>query len=302
MIVKNENQIQHIWKRTRLKQHFLKIISNTQLRGCPLNRSILITKLNDLVYNEHANDKEIYDEMFYLVQNFVIHSAEWNKKGNEEYRGAHRTEKLLEIIRKCKPRIGINRVLDIGCADGKITSFIGKTLGLNKDQVFGCDVLENDDANDSYTYSQIKNNDLPYASRSMDLVVAFMSFHHIKHISKTLKEIDRILKPNGLLIIREHNCLNNDISTILDVVHGFYTMVWSNPKEFADFGDYYIHYRSSKEWKRLITRRNAFREIYNDSKDENYWKLDKFKDRIPNPLRYYYAVYEKQPDTRRKRF
>lgn len=295
--VKGVNQISTIWNNPDLRKHFMQIISNTQLRNCPKIRSIFMSKLNELLLgNNNITDETVYDEMYELIHTHIKNSQEWAEKSSDAYRADNRLERLVKILNKTVPNSNINQILDIGCADGKITSKIGRHFGLPTDCIHGCDVMdtftEDDDINYVHT-TIIENQKLPYEDQSMDLVIALMSLHHVQNLNFTLNEIKRVLKPGGLFFIREHNVTSNRLELILDAIHGFYAMVWNEDREIIDFARYYLKYKSAAQWTKLITT-YEFEELYNDQKDEAYWKRSKYKDKIPNPLRYYYALYKKE--------
>lgn len=43
----------------------------------------------------------------------------------------------------------------------------------------------------------------------IDLITSFVTFHHLSRLEPTLKELTRILRKDGYLIIREHDCDNS---------------------------------------------------------------------------------------------
>lgn len=47
--------------------------------------------------------------------------------------------------------------------------------------------------------------DVPCADRSVDLITCFSVLHHIPNVSRVIAEFSRVLKPQGLLLIREPN-------------------------------------------------------------------------------------------------
>ena len=115
-------------------------------------------------------------------------------------------------------------------------------MDVNPEQLHGCDVekLKSDNPyRNNFTFTHLYNEkesySLPYEDASCDVILALMSLHHIPNKRLMLDEIKRILKPGGLFIIREHDCVSNGLGLVLDVVHGFYSMVWANPREMEDF-------------------------------------------------------------------
>ncbi len=75
--------------------------------------------------------------------------------------------------------------------------------------------------------------------------------HHIapKNLCILLSEINRVMKPNGIIILREHNVTNVNDGHSLDIMHNFYDYVWN------DIGDTYqwkTNYKSHIEWSKLL--------------------------------------------------
>lgn len=188
------------------------------------------------------------------------------------------------------------KILDIGCAEGSISVMIGQYFGLDASHMHGCDIIENKSQNISeqmtFTHITDENNSYQklYDNEQFDIIIALMSLHHIKNRDEILKQIHRILKPNGLFIIREHNCISKGLSLVLDAIHGFYSMVWANPREMSDFQtEYFANYTRSDDLTKIIIS-FGFSELYNNRFNE-YPRF--YYGKVINPLNYYYAVYRK---------
>ncbi len=322
-----------VWRNRLCKKIFLDILGNTQFRRCKESKKQFITKLNSLVYDQKQGDNGIYDEIHeWFHEELLVNDSKlmgiW--EDNHYFRMKDRATKIVVFINdfcKMNPNNSFYnsfysqmrndrkhgggydlklpkniewmqslKILDLGCAEGTITSCLGSLLNSPKENVHGCDIIDLDQEeqyNRQFTYNHIGDSDeslLPYESNSFDVIVALMSLHHIQNVELTLREINRVLKPGGLLIIREHDCVIRELRSVLDIVHAFYALVWSNPRELEDFSTYYSHYRRSVDWRNLITR-TGFIECINTCRTERYPKYHKNK--IINPLRYYYAVYRK---------
>jgi len=72
------------------------------------------------------------------------------------------------------------------------------------------------------------------ADNRVDLITAFVTFHHVSQLRKTLNELARILRPDGYLILREHDCKNQHSfsAKYLNFVHAI--MMIAKVGEFAD--------------------------------------------------------------------
>lgn len=195
------------------------------------------------------------------------------------------------------PRKGIPKltsVLDLGCGEGSITNVVGRLLGLERDNIHGCDTfpIEDEILFNYQMLDPLERNRLPYEDAKHEIVYAFMSLHHIRNVERTLAEVFRVLKPGGIFIIREHDCVTEGLGMVLDIVHGFYSMVWSNPQEKKDFEtEYWAYYRRAGELEQLIVAA-GFERVLSTHRDEPFPVISKGK--VLNPLKYYYAVYRKR--------
>lgn len=269
---------------------------------CPPGFPSKVTSKPSLV-----TDDEVYAKMWnYVHVTMPKSSKKLLNLNNHYFRSVNRAEKIQFLIRKYLKTENANvnmtkrqsiSILDIGCAEGNITIRVGDYLDLEPSQINGCDVTDladNHENTDKFMFKHLKqcsDTRLPYEDNSQDVVLALMSLHHIRNIDLMMREINRVLKVGGLLIIREHDSTSQKFATILDVIHGFYGMVWSNPAEFTSFSQYYAKYFGKEEMTRFIEN-CGFKEIYNDCRNEPYPQFHKNK--IINPLKYYYAVFIKK--------
>lgn len=100
-----------------------------------------------------------------------------------------------------------SRTLDIGCSGGK--EVIKITKRINKPQIWGIDI-------DNHSISLAKKvgiktikynieNGLPLKSNFFDLVIANQIIEHVLDVDQLIKEIKRVLKPNGYLLVSTEN-------------------------------------------------------------------------------------------------
>ena len=290
--------IQKVWAHKVLQKIFLEILTNTQLHNERSLKRKFIDKMNELV-PQGLDDDSIYKEFFSFIHVDLDEHLRKKIQHKERYRVTNRVQKILHFIYQFgTPHIPIQSILDIGCDHGDITGEIGKKLELQRESVHGCDIINMDkQICENFTYHEIKESDkaeLPFSNDSQDIVYAFMSLHHIKNIHDTLKEIYRVLKPQGLFIIREHDSTNRleGYKDVLDIIHGFYSMVWSNPNEKECFSkEHWAHYFTSPELIMLI-RSFGFHILLDTSFPKQRFP-QYYNRKMINPLRYYYAVFKK---------
>ena len=163
--------------------------------------------------------------------------------------------------------------VDIGCSEGGITQFLGKSLGLN--HVYGVDIVDEskitriDDNNDVHMeyikLDMTKHTEycLPFLDESVDLITILMCLHHINKNESCIKEISRTMKKGGYLIVQEHDAQTKEDKICLDILHGMYSIVWNEVGKVEDPNfceTYESFYKSRKEWTELILS-NGFEEI-----------------------------------------
>lgn len=186
--------------------------------------------------------------------------------------------KDLDIISSFK----CTQYLDIGCAEGGLTSAIGHQLQLDKPNIHGCDLYDID--NNKFIYTKMKkNNKLPYKDNQFQVVSFIMSLHHIVNINDIMCELKRITSKNAKIIIREHDCSHDYTKIYLDIIHIFYMFIVSDERDINKFNqlksEIISSFRSKKEW---------------DSIFNNYgFKNIKYIDPGKNLFDSYYSIYDK---------
>jgi len=99
-------------------------------------------------------------------------------------------------------------VLEIGCGNGTGTKLIQKYFSPKK--IYAVDIDEkmlkkaqkkNNDTNIIFEIADVTK--LPYADNTFDAIFDFGMIHHIVEWKVCLKELKRVLKPNGELILED---------------------------------------------------------------------------------------------------
>ena len=170
----------------------------------------LVQCLNcDLVYIKNIPDND-YLRYFY---DEVLNSQKWLSQFPEEcnahyyqqrnQQGAKGYEGYANKIKEHKQE---GKILDIGCGDA---CMLRHFFSLDKWQKYGCDI-----SNKAYDFHQGKNNfiffhgyleEAKYPSDTFDVVTGFDVIEHVIDPMNLVKEIHRILKPKGLLVLHTVN-------------------------------------------------------------------------------------------------
>ena len=97
--------------------------------------------------------------------------------------------------------------LDIGCGNGTLTKRIMSHYGIDKAYGVDKEYIETKDIPEGLVISKCDTDleVLPYKDNSFDLVHLGETFEHLFSPDKCLKEIYRVLKPNGLCFISTPN-------------------------------------------------------------------------------------------------
>lgn len=138
----------------------------------------------------------------------------WNRKAwNRIFRKEKKTfptilKDMTTVVKFFKKR-KINRILDLGCGTGRHLIYLAK----HNFDVYGIDISEygikiaNKCLKEENLKAHLKIGDiykkLPYEDNFFDAIVSTKTMHHgkIENIRKLIKEIERILKPHGLIFI-----------------------------------------------------------------------------------------------------
>jgi SAM-dependent methyltransferase len=232
------------------------------------------------------NDINIYNK---LRENRKIKEPELKNKRNKK-----RANEVFKFIsdekKKMSLPIGGDQFyhLDYGGNDGGVASELAKLMKINNTQMFSADVekwLGNTKKNvyDNITYTLLSENQkLPYRDNSFDSISCLQVLHHIEFIDVHVKELHRVLKPGGILVIKEHDCNNTSTEFLIDIEHMIHEYVEPNEPNIDILNNYAAFYKSFTDLNELIT--DIGFEFITDNYDFNI----KF-----NPTRYYFAIYKK---------
>ncbi len=112
-------------------------------------------------------------------------------------------EILLGILKDTKNEA---RILDVGC--GKAEFLFGLQEFFPEAFMFGCDILEEEERFKKRIYyyqHDLNTGHLPYPRRYLDAVIMIDVLEHIHNPPEILREIKRILKPDGKFFLHVPN-------------------------------------------------------------------------------------------------
>jgi len=134
---------------------------------------------------------------------------QWNKIFKEKGEVFIKPQENIPGTVKLFKKKGVKRILDLGCGSGRHIVYLAKQ-GF---EVYGIDIaregvkiaknwLEKEKLRASFKIGDIYKK-LPYPNDFFDAIISTQALHHnkIENIRKLIKEIERILKPKGLIFI-----------------------------------------------------------------------------------------------------
>ena len=97
------------------------------------------------------------------------------------------------------------RILDVGCANGKLLSMLAEKQPISG---YGLDISSEmvkvaSQLHPEFAFEQGTAENLPFGTAAFDLVTCSASFHHFPNPEQFLKEAARVLAPKGRLAISE---------------------------------------------------------------------------------------------------
>ncbi len=116
-----------------------------------------------------------------------------------------------EYIRAFADTIKDSKILDVGCGTGNYTRLFCK----NNNQVFGLDIKDHRFKQYAGHFHFVKygGKKFPFPDKSFDVVTSFDVIEHIENDNNFVKEIKRVLKTNGKILIATPN--KNRLSNLL---------------------------------------------------------------------------------------
>jgi SAM-dependent methyltransferase len=121
---------------------------------------------------------------------------EWARAPNHDAFWAYR-ESLIAFIGR-----GEGQALDVGCGEGRVSREL-KSCGYRVTASDPVRELVNaaKEVGSADDYAVASGTDLPFADTSFDLVMAYNVLMDVEDVPATLKEIRRVLRPAGVLVV-----------------------------------------------------------------------------------------------------
>lgn len=112
----------------------------------------------------------------------------------------------MEQLRKYFKGHEINSILDVGTGTGDFVAVLKEVFPSSKITGIDPNVESLNQAIQKYadvTFSEMTGEKLDYENDSFDVASISMALHHLPDVSTTLKEMQRVVKPGGWIIVNE---------------------------------------------------------------------------------------------------
>ena len=208
-----------------------------------------------------------------------------SKSCNPELYGLQNvTNSLKKFIKKNRNP----KYLDIGCGDGRKTVSISELLKIPNGNVYGTDI--------NFWGPYKKNRNLPFEfkfilddgkldfpNNSFDIISCVLTLHHIENLPNILSEIKRVLKPNGFLLLIEHDNYTHFDAMIIEMQHTLFAFFYDNNKDYIK-NPLYSKYYNRMEWE-FILFKNGFKILECETYFNNISETKRYDQQ-------FYAVYK----------
>lgn len=206
-------------------------------------------------------------------------------------RGRNRATDVFDLLMKIDHKSGLNTefatYLDIGAGDCEITKHVADLLCINKKNVYAVDIKtwsnkENkSDDFENYIYIDEPDEQSEFnigIDKKFDIITIFQSLHHMKNYKNVIKKLYNLISDNGIIIIREHDAINDETKILCHIEHLLYGIL-ADGMSFNGFcEEYYGNYMSKKNMIYIFIQ-EGFKPLSSISKI--------------NPTRHYYQAFKK---------
>ena len=270
----------------------------------------MINKIYKFLNNENkyfikeiilSNTMTILDK-FEQIINIIRPIVKELRIEKDDERQDYIVSKILKYIGNKNGRVFI----DIGGGNGNILNKISISLSKDDPNIikdnYICvetktDWIESYDfSNKNIIYKFWDNKKINIPDKIADIILCMVSLHHIKDdiLINVFDEIHRIIKPGGLIMIKEHDCIDN--YDIIEWEHNLYhildmALLDKELDTVAYFNKSISNFKSADTWKNIIIKK-GFKWL-----DRTNRFLDgPFIDDIKNVSRLYWDIFYKMEE------
>jgi ubiquinone/menaquinone biosynthesis C-methylase UbiE len=174
------------------------------------------------------------------------------------------------------------KYLDYGCGFGPKTIAYSKELGIPPKNIYGTDIKQwgpynQQESKFKFNFKLLTDDyKIDFDDNTFDIVSSFYVLHHVSDLTNALNEIKRVLKPNGYVLILEHDNHDGYDNLLIDIEHLLYATFVDKNTKFIEKPDYAKYY-NWLEWNYIFSLHNftyvngnvLFTEVTHDMNYDN---------------------------------
>jgi ubiquinone/menaquinone biosynthesis C-methylase UbiE len=240
----NQNKILFITKKDRIKILINKILKNYIYINCNKKHKIILKDIYDIIIKCDNNKLDLINSIIsinkLLLNNKLKNQSQYDINPSHNYVGLNLSNIISNLISKSDIKSDIN-ILDIGGGEGNILNIIGNKLNIPFNNLY-CLETNDDTWYEKYNltnrlnYLIWDNININLKDDSFDVIIIMVTMHHMNEhtLYNLLPNINRLLKKNGIIIIKEHDAINQELTNIIDWEHHLYHIFKSKENDFTE--------------------------------------------------------------------
>ena len=184
------------------------------------------TAINRAVMRKVLSDSEIDSVFAATGQEARLRQYRAIARTDSENKWGHHKRIFVPILlkRDLETRASLT-IVDFGAGDGSLgREILAQAPGA---RVISVDIENNLKSHDTQFVKRSLNAPLDIASGSVDIVCARYVLHHVADLEFAVRDIYRILRPGGKLLILEHNAYSDIIVHLCELEHYLYSVLES---------------------------------------------------------------------------
>lgn len=209
----NQNEISQLYnERFNVLENKIDVVLENLIKNSFIiekNNSYILTdlgenKFNDIVlkYHDHSFSEVMVTEDGSKAFRYVANKLHGQYLGQVNMTDQEQLDKVVGLIQERKNKT----ILDLGCGLGYISSFIQEKTGtkvIGLDNASGALKLaeERNKRNNKLKFVHGDINDPEFPEQSLDYIIAIDSLYFVRDLYKTLRNLKRLLKPDGKMLI-----------------------------------------------------------------------------------------------------
>lgn len=215
----------------------------------------IIDKINK---NQFLNDKMIMDEILNSPYDDLI-TTDFHKIEGECSHWEFMIDNIYQPLRKILGEDKMNNLkyLDVGCLNGEKTVLFSKILNIPLSNTHGVNIplLYKNVKDNKYPFEYKKTNgyQIPYPDNSFDIITSFTFLYQIPNLTEMMKEIKRVLKPNGIFILVDYDVQDKIDSMILDIDMIFHQYLKEKNMNYLE-NPLQTRYMNYMEWDFILNK------------------------------------------------